>query len=62
MLSFDYDPTTSAEKPSYGVPKIALVAWTPDATNMAPVLKISAGVGTYAISILDDNGVPRCPR
>ena len=32
---------------------------TPDATNMAPVLKISAGVATYASSILDSNGMSR---
>ena len=34
---------TSREQLFYGVPKIALLAWRPDASNMAPVITYIAG-------------------
>ena len=36
-----------------------LVACTPDATNMMPLLENSVGIVPYASNILDGNGVPR---
>ena len=49
---------TSAEKPSYGVTKMALLAWTPDATNMAPLLKNNGGLEAHVSSIAHTNDVP----
>ena len=35
---------TTAEKLSTGMPKRALVAWTPNGANMAPLINISGGL------------------
>ena len=48
MLS---DLSTSAEKPSYGVGKLALLALGASATNMAPVKNFTDGIGAHVSSI-----------
>lgn len=49
---------TSAEKPSYGVAKVAFLELGSNATNMAPVTKFTASVGAHINTILDIDGVP----
>jgi hypothetical protein len=44
-------PNTNGKKPSYGIAKSALLAYTPNTTNIAPVKTFSGGVGRHISSI-----------